>query len=151
LFFLFLRAKKLGKLSGENWLLQPSQFFWMPLLFYKLGCFFLFFHREILGEWGVFQQEILQFCSIKHESGEQLYFFMFSFFSSIYIMMKWERELYNGKWKKQRSYQREETRRKGCEIHIKKYIDEYSTMWPKFFGYEVAFHFYFYFFLPATI
>ena len=35
--------------------------------------------------------------------------------------------------KKQRSYQQEETRRKGCEIHIKKYIDEYSTMWPKFF------------------
>ena len=33
-----------------------------------------------MGEWGVFQQEILQFCSTKHESGEQLYFFMFSFF-----------------------------------------------------------------------
>lgn len=125
----------------------------MPLLFYKLGCFFLFFHREILGEWGVFQQEILQFCSIKHESGEQLYFFMFSFFfehiyhdemrEGIYIM--------ENEKKQQRSYQREETRRKGCEIHIKKYIDEYSTMWPKFFGCEVAFHFYFYLFLPATI
>ena len=45
--------------------------------------------------------------------------------------------------KKQRSYQREETRRKGCEIHIKKYIDEYSTMWPKFL--DVKSHFIFIF------
>jgi len=44
-----------------------------------------------------------------------------------------------------RSYQREETRRKGCEIHIKKYIDEYSTMWPKFFDVKSHFFFYFYF------
>jgi len=47
---------------------------------------------------------------------------------------------------KNRSYQREETRRKGCEIHIKKYIDEYSTMWQKFFDVKSHFFFLFLFF-----
>ena len=54
--------------------------FFECLFYFLSGVFFLFLHREILGEWGVFQQEILQFCSTKHELGEQLYFFMFSFF-----------------------------------------------------------------------
>lgn len=85
-----------------------------------------------MGEWGVFQQEILQFCSTKHELGEQLYFFMFSFFFE-HIYHDEMRGNYIMENEEKRSYQREETRRKGCEIHIKKYIDEYSTMWPKFF------------------
>jgi len=81
--------------------------------------------------------------------GAIVFFYVFLFFRA-YISWWNERELYNGKWKKQRSYQREETRRKGCEIHIKKYIDEYSTMWPKFF--DVKSHFFFIsIFLPATI
>lgn len=80
------------------------------------------------GNGGVFQQEILQFCSTK---GSKCIFLCFPFFRA-YISWWNERELYNGKWKK-RSYQREETRRKGCEIHIKKYI-EYNTKWPKNFN-----------------
>ena len=76
-----------------------------------------------------------KFCNSalqKHELGEQLYFFyVFLFFEHIYHDEM--RGNYIMENEKKRSYQREETRRKGCEIHIKKYIDDYSTMWPKSF------------------
>ena len=120
--------------------------FFECLFYFLSGVFFLFLHREILGEWGVFQQEILQCCSTKTRvRGAIVFFYVFLFFRAYISWWNNERELYNGKWKKNRSYQREETRRKGCEIHIKKYIDEYSTMWPKFF--DVKSHLYFFLFL----
>ena len=57
----------------------------MPLLFLKWDVFFLFLHREILGEWGVFQQEILQFCSTKTRvRGAIVFFYVFLFFEHIY-------------------------------------------------------------------